>query len=216
MINCPSRAYNYSAMWASAHLLSNAPSTAAHSTVISECRRNTQQQACYSIAVTPRGGGRDYDSRHQHRIQQQRRKFSSRQRPTNAEGGVRLSTLLSKHLGLSRRQSERMILTERVTLFGKIVTSPAFELHPSNDPNQYSTTAMKVDGKLIEGVGETLKVLYLQQNDTPSSKVNGGDVVGKRNSTKSHEYSNTRVWLANKLKGELITEVSFEQTKLNY
>src|SRR6056300_331181 len=65
--------------------------------------------------------------------------------------GVRLSALLCKHLGLSRRQSVRMILADRVTLYGEIVNAPAFQLRPNPNPNQNSSSAMKLDGKLILG-----------------------------------------------------------------
>jgi len=152
--------------------------------------------------------------------QNQRREFSSnRSTPsskhgheTPSSGGVRLSVLLAKHLGLSRRQSERMILTERVTLFGDIVTSPTFSLTPSSDPNQNSSTAMKVDGKLIHGVQDTLKLLYLEQqkqqqqeNDSSNAATNNKNGNGVKRKEKE-DYSNTRIWLANKFKGELITE----------
>jgi len=144
---------------------------------------------------------------------QQRREFGSSSKgelDLDRDGratGVRISTLLSKHLGLSRRQSERMVLTERVTLFGKIVNAPAFELHPSNDPNQNSTTAMKVDGKLVKGVENTLKSLYLKQKQNGVDPATTGTNV-KLGKQKERSYSDTRIWLANKLKGELITEVS--------
>lgn len=125
--------------------------------------------------------------------------------------GVRLSSLLCKHMGLSRRQSERMILTERVTLFGAFVTSPTFEMRPSNDPNQNSSTAMKVDGKLIPDIHKTLKLMYeeqkrLNEEDDSTSSSDGKGKVGKKNARENLEFANTRVWLANKLKGELITE----------
>lgn len=148
---------------------------------------------------------------------------SSGSGPAAADGGIRFSTLLSKHLGLSRRQSERMILTDRVTLFGKIINSPTFELSPSTDPNQDSSTAMKVDGKLVTGIDKTLKSLYneqqqqqrLQQNNKEGDddEDNLGTTTSKNRKGNNNsiidnvsEYANTRVWLANKLKGELITE----------
>ena len=107
-----------------------------------------------------------------------------------------------------------MILTERVTLFGKIMDSPAFELRPSHDPSQNSSTAMKVDGKLVNDLERTLKEMYLEQqkNEAASASTNIDDNAGKQQ--KKEHYPNTRIWLANKLKGELITEVS-EQTKSN-
>lgn len=123
-----------------------------------------------------------------------------------ASAGVRLSTLLSKHLGLSRRQSERMILADRVTLFGKICNSPTFQLRPNPDPNQNSSSAMKLDGKLIQGVDKTLKSLYLEQQKS------GDDITATNNQTSNEQkkkhpsMQNTRVWLANKLRGELVTE----------
>jgi len=120
--------------------------------------------------------------------------------------GIRLSTLLCKHLGLSRRQSERMILADRVTLFGKICNSPAFQLRPSPDPNQNSSSAMKLDGKLVQGVDKTLKAMYLEQQKS------GGDLTAlhetsyEQQKKKNPLMQNTRVWLANKMKGELVTE----------
>ena len=145
--------------------------------------------------------------------------------------GIRIAYLLSKHLGLSRRQSERMILTERVTLFGKIITSPNFELYPSNkkydddDDDDDSSKAVKVDGKLIVGLDMTLKRMHAEQklrqqqlqsqdeleyNTSNSAKTVAGKSAKKENNQLLHHealYSNTRIWLANKLKGELITEV---------
>ena len=152
---------------------------------------------------------------------QQQRRFSSRhqKKPDDISNshrpptGIRFSTLLSKHLGLSRRQSERMILTERVTLFGKIISSPTYELFPSNDPNQDSSTAMKVDGKLVTGIDKTLISMYnnkqQQLNNEESTSTHNSNGKGRKEKPiDNHEYANTRIWLANKLKGELITEVS--------
>lgn len=163
---------------------------------------------------------------HAHQMQQPREFSSSQKRRKNdanktREGGVRFASLLSKHLGLSRRQSERMILTERVTLFGKVITSPDFVLYPSNDPNQDGSKAVKVDGKLIVGVDATLKLMHaelqqqllVQQHDGSEGSSSSSTAKTVRSATKEnsqHEalYSDTRIWLANKLKGELITEVS--------
>ncbi|ACI64787.1 predicted protein [Thalassiosira pseudonana CCMP1335] len=112
---------------------------------------------------------------HFQELTQQRREYGSNKRKditntnlSNGTEGVRITTLLCKHLGLSRRQSERMVLLGRVTLFGKVVDSPSFEFSASTDEGEI---AIKVDGRLIYGAEKT-----------------------------------TRVWLANKLKGELITE----------
>jgi len=114
-----------------------------------------------------------------------------------------------------------MILTERVTLFGKVITSPDFVLYPSNDPNQDGSKAVKVDGKLIVGVDATLKLMHaelqqqllVQQHDGSEGSSSSSTAKTVRSATKEnsqHEalYSDTRIWLANKLKGELITEVS--------
>ncbi len=132
---------------------------------------------------------------------------SSSKHTLEASAGIRLSTLLSKHLGLSRRQSERMILADRVTLFGKICNSPTFQLRPNPDPNQNSSSAMKLDGKLIQGVDKTLISLFQEQQ-----KAGGDDLITSNNETSNEQrkknpiIQNTRVWLANKLKGELVTE----------
>lgn len=154
---------------------------------------------------------------------QQRREFSSipKKSITAADTindikpvGVKFAALLTKHLGLSRRQAERMIKTERVTLFGQIINSPTYELFPSTDPNQDSSSAMKVDGKLVKGIDKTLKALYseLQQRqlneDDVSNNINGTVRKDSINAIDKHVKSDTRIWLANKLKGELITEVS--------
>jgi len=106
-----------------------------------------------------------------------------------------------------------MIKTERVTLFGQIINSPTYELFPSTDPNQDSSSAMKVDGKLVKGIDKTLKVLYseLQQQrqlNDGSNNINGTVRKDSINTIDKHVKSDTRIWLANKLKGELITEVS--------
>ncbi|KAL7499498.1 hypothetical protein ACHAWT_007779 [Skeletonema menzelii] len=120
--------------------------------------------------------------------------------------GIRLSTLLCKHLGLSRRQSERMILADRVTLFGKICNSPAFQLRPSPDPNQNSSSAMKLDGKLILGVDKTLKSMYLEQQKSGGEFTAVNETCNEQKKKTNPMMQNTRVWLANKLKGELVTE----------
>jgi len=107
-----------------------------------------------------------------------------------------------------------MIKTERVTLFGQIINSPTYELFPSTDPNQDSSSAMKVDGKLVKGIDKTLKVLYseLQQRqlneDDVSNNINGIVVKDSISTIDKHVKADTIIWLANKLKGELITEVS--------
>ena len=155
----------------------------------------------------------------------QRREFSSVQKKSITATdtindnikpvGVKFAALLTKHLGLSRRQSERMIKTERVTLFGQIINSPTYELFPSTDPNQDSSSAMKVDGKLVKGIDKTLKVLYselqkrqLLNEDDVSNNINDRVVKDRINAIDKHVKSDTRIWLANKLKGELITEVN--------
>ena len=129
--------------------------------------------------------------------------------------GVRLSALLCKHLGVSRRQSVRMILADRVTLYGEIVNTPAFQLRPNPNPNQNSSSAMKLDGKLILGVDKTLKSMYVEQQKQhnvneldASNKNNNNDDEQKQKKGKMQNpnMQNTRVWLANKLKGELVTE----------
>lgn len=124
--------------------------------------------------------------------------------------GVRLSALLCKHLGLSRRQSVRMILADRVTLYGEIVNAPAFQLRPNPNPNQNSSSAMKLDGKLILGVDKTLKSMYLEQQKELDITSNNNDDNDDQKKKKGHRQNpnmqNTRVWLANKLKGELVTE----------
>jgi 23S rRNA pseudouridine2605 synthase len=129
--------------------------------------------------------------------------------------GVRLSALLCKHLGLSRRQSVRMILADRVTLYGEIVNAPAFQLRPNPNPNQNSSSAMKLDGKLLLGVDKTLKSMYLEQQKqhnvnemdiSSNNNNNGDDQKQKKGNRQNPNMQNTRVWLANKLKGELVTE----------
>ena len=74
----------------------------------------------------------------------------------SSSGGVRFSALLSRHLGLSRRQAERMMLTGRVTLFGKVASSPSFGMRPPVDGG----TAVKVDGKLVTGIDDTLRTMH--------------------------------------------------------
>ena len=169
-----------------------------------------------------------HEQRLQYNRNQPRREFSSPKGSgvMGGGGGVRFASLLCQHLGISRRQSERMILTERVTLFGKVINSPNYQIYPSNDPHQDGSKAVKVDGKLILGVETTLKRMHdeqqlqqheLQQHDesgdgssnSHTAKVVSNSASKKENNQLQHEalYSNTRVWLANKLKGELITEV---------
>eukprot|EP00956_Cyclotella_meneghiniana_P029106 scaffold69513_cov76-Cyclotella_meneghiniana.AAC.1 len=138
----------------------------------------------------------------------------------NGSSGVKLSTLLQKHLGLSRRQSERMILTERITLYGRTVKDPTFEVPPHENKGNNNQVAIKVDGRLIQGVGDTLRLLQkeIEQTQTNSNDV---DTTGTHKNTPTKQHSNTintnsttkelshrktRVWLCNKLKGELITE----------
>jgi len=89
-------------------------------------------------------------------------------------------------------------------LFGKTITSPTFELRPSRDPRQNSTTAMKVDGKLVKDVEGTVKQMFVEQLHEEVASVSESDTAGKR--SKSDDYATTRIWLANKFKGELITE----------
>lgn len=136
-------------------------------------------------------------------------------------GGVRLSALLSRHLGLSRRQAERMVLTERVTLFGKVVTLPSFELQHSSANNYTNNThAMKVDGKLITGIDDTIQLINKEEIlrrgsvgpelTTAAATTNADEATTStsaiRNAGVESEQPNIRIWLANKLSGELVTE----------
>lgn len=126
--------------------------------------------------------------------------------------GVRIASLLSKHLGTSRRQSERMVLTERVTLFGKVVTSPSHLLYPSKTNGD--AIAIKVDGRLLHGVEATLTALAVDQareakSGSPNSTSGKGIAINLKKQIDPIDQnisSSTRVWLANKLRGELVTE----------
>mmetsp|Transcript_11983 Transcript_11983/g.25303 ORF Transcript_11983/g.25303 Transcript_11983/m.25303 type:complete len:482 (-) Transcript_11983:144-1589(-) len=126
--------------------------------------------------------------------------------------GVRIASLLSKHLGTSRRQSERMVLTERVTLFGEVVTSPSHLLYPSKTNGD--AIAIKVDGRLLHGVEATLTALAVDQaREAKSGFPNCTSGKGIKSNFKKqidpidqNISSSTRVWLANKLRGELVTE----------
>ncbi|KAL7471473.1 hypothetical protein ACHAXS_011755 [Conticribra weissflogii] len=126
--------------------------------------------------------------------------------------GVRIASLLSNHLGTSRRQSERMVLTERVTLFGEVVTSPSHLLYPSKSKNDL--LAIKVDGGLLHGVEATLKTLACdQERETKKGFPTSTSVKEIKSNFKNQIglidqdiSSSTRVWLANKLRGELVTE----------
>eukprot|EP00804_Cyclotella_cryptica_P011318 CCRYP_016338-RA/>CCRYP_016338-RA protein AED:0.00 eAED:0.00 QI:25/-1/1/1/-1/1/1/414/365 len=131
--------------------------------------------------------------------------IQSKSSSDNTEG-VRLSTLLQKHLGLSRRQSERMILSERITLYGKVVKSPTFEIPRSDKTDQI---AIKVDGRLVHGAGSTLQLLQKEyQRDAIINNTQLDEHLrAKRDATVAKDSAlNPRVWLCNKLKGELITE----------
>ena len=141
-------------------------------------------------------------------------------------GGVRLSALLSRHLGLSRRQAERMVLTERVTLFGKVVTLPSLEVRHSADDYTNNTHAIKVDGKLITGIDNTIQLIHKEElsrrgvvspelmtttTTTTTTATNAGEraitaTSAIRNAVVESEQPNIRIWLANKLSGELVTE----------
>ena len=70
-----------------------------------------------------------------------------------------------------------MVLTERVTLFGRALDSPSFELHPTpssprihnvyeddgdNFSNRVGPLAVKVDGKLVMGIDDTLRTMHAE------------------------------------------------------
>jgi 23S rRNA pseudouridine2605 synthase len=96
-----------------------------------------------------------------------------------------------------------MILSERITLHGNIVKSPTFEVQA---PERGDQVAIKVDGRLVHDIGSTLQLLQTEQKSTTSTT--DGDKQLTRQSATTKEFINakTRVWLCNKLKGELITE----------
>ena len=123
----------------------------------------------------------------------------------HGEEGIKISSLLQKHLGLSRRQSERMILAERITLYGKCVTSPTFEVR---HPETGKEVAIKIDGRLVQGVGSTLQILQKEKELNSADELSSTDSgTGTKHSTfKDLSRNKTRIWLCNKLKGELITE----------
>jgi 23S rRNA pseudouridine2605 synthase len=118
-----------------------------------------------------------------------------------------------------------MVLTERVTLFGKVVTLPSFELQHSSTNNYTNNThAIKVDGKLITGIDNTIQLIHKEEllrrgvvtpaastiisttnaDETTSTTATTRNVV--ESSSASNEQPNIRIWLANKLSGELVTE----------
>jgi 16S rRNA U516 pseudouridylate synthase RsuA-like enzyme len=94
-----------------------------------------------------------------------------------------------------------MIIAERITLYGKAVTSPTFEVQPPDK----GEVAVKVDGKLVHGIGSTLKQLQTELDQTGSDEKNDGTPQMKQ-TTKDFSLKKTGVWLCNKLKGELVTE----------
>ena len=159
-------------------------------------------------------------------IRENKKRATSTNDAGGSSGGVRLSALLSRHLGLSRRQAERMVLTERVTLFGKVVTLPSLELqHSSADDYTNNTHAIKVDGKLITGIDNTIQSIQKEElsrrgvvspelmttTTTTTTATNAGEKAitatsAIRNAGVESEQPNIRIWLANKLSGELVTE----------
>lgn len=92
-----------------------------------------------------------------------------------------------------------MILSERVTLFGQTISNPAFNLIPSQDENQDSSKAIKVDGRLALGIEKTLRQMYEEAND-------GNVEQSDKTRTGTSSSSKVKVWLVHKVKGELVTE----------
>jgi len=199
---------------ASSSSSSTSSMTASSSSVIDERRRRPPQ----------RRGGRKKANGNVDASPPPSSSSSSAPNGSSPSGGVRFSALLSRHLGLSRRQAERMMLTERVTLFGKVANIPSFGLRPSTDPNQHSGTAVKVDGKLVMGIDDTLRAMHAEIirasfSSSTSSNItgvirgggggggaDGGPAPVEDDDGPSSPTNNTRVWLANKLGGELVTE----------
>eukprot|EP00554_Chaetoceros_debilis_P001474 CAMPEP_0194088608 /NCGR_PEP_ID=MMETSP0149-20130528/29919_1 /TAXON_ID=122233 /ORGANISM="Chaetoceros debilis, Strain MM31A-1" /LENGTH=414 /DNA_ID=CAMNT_0038772299 /DNA_START=208 /DNA_END=1452 /DNA_ORIENTATION=+ len=117
---------------------------------------------------------------------------------------IRLSRLIAIHglnMQMSRKSADMLIKAEQVTVAGKVITDPT---HRMTLYEAYS--GIKVAGRLV------------RFPNPRQSKNSGGDGDGSNESNSNtsmsteHKKSNeqqamrTRVWLAHKLSGELVTE----------
>jgi 23S rRNA pseudouridine2605 synthase len=102
---------------------------------------------------------------------------------------MRLSKLISqgKNLQMSRRGAEKLIREGQVTVAGKPIEDPAYQVDLSLNP------PIKVNGRML--------LLHLPTQTTPSATKTTKDY-----SESLSLQTKTRVWLVHKLKGEIVTD----------
>lgn len=103
---------------------------------------------------------------------------------------VRLSKLISSHgknIQMSRRAAEKLIRDGKVTVAGKPMEDPAYQVSMS------ASLPVKVNGRLLLLQNRNPVPLMEQQSIKSTGEVQPTDIK-------------TRVWLVHKLKGELVTE----------
>lgn len=110
--------------------------------------------------------------------------FSSTSEPQNLQ---RLSKLIADRVAISRREAERLIRAGDVTLAGTTVRSPQLLV----DWKDLQNSALVVQGKVVtmDSIAEMERKLGAEKDNPNASSL-----------------STTRVWLAHKLAGELVSE----------
>ena len=141
---------------------------------------------------------------------------SSKENNNNVDNNtVRLSKLISQYgvnMQMSRKSAEALISLGQVTIAGEVVTNPAMKIDLDNNNRSgdrlYYKQSIKVAGRLfiLDEGGTTSrsdnsgKLASNTAKDSPSAS---GD---SSNTVKQIQPLRTRVWIAHKLKGELVAE----------
>ncbi len=120
----------------------------------------------------------------------------------DAKNDIRLSKFIAVCLGISRKDVERHIKDEQVTLYGKIVTSPAMMI-------SYPEIIKPNNRAALTYLRKAVPVLQYGSNNnyTPRTSPSNTNTNANTATTISPPNHKVRVWLVHKLAGELVTDI---------
>jgi 23S rRNA pseudouridine2605 synthase len=113
------------------------------------------------------------------------------------------------NMQMSRKSAEFIITAGQVTIAGKVVTNPSLKLDLNDDKNDLKS--IKVAGRLLRFNTAETTTNKNQSTNTLESKSNASSSSSSSSSSTANNNillpkTKTRVWIAHKLKGELVSE----------
>ena len=120
---------------------------------------------------------------------------------------IRLSKLIASHgqnIQMSRRSAESMIQNGQVTIAGNVVTEPSHKLTLLEAASGGGT--IKISGQRLIFPAAAIQNVESSVSDAEKSNYNQNDRPSSTQQTITPYAQRTRIWLANKLPGELVAD----------